>query len=273
MFNAEAIKELAQAQAITAAADTIDAKADSVVALPNDFGLHDLEKYLLTRRRARGTMNTGVIADFASYAAKHAEPGACVFVDQKEMAATAVLNLGEPEQPGHADNLAIFRAKATAAYAALVNVTGGRHLTQQAVAEFLEDWAPIIGCSRDGESIPVPKAVAAVRKITIEGLRRMENSEQQLSASRSAFEKIEATSTEPLPTSIQMTAEPYIGLSERNFTLRLGIITGDKAPTITLRIVNAEKHAEEMAAELATVVNGAIGSAMQVVVGTYKAVS
>lgn len=272
MFDKEAIQELSKAEAITAAATALRQDDNGgLAALPSDFALHDLEKFAENRRRMRGTMETSIVADFARYTDLNAEVGACVFVDQASMKAVAVLNMGEPDEPGHADNVAVYKAKATAAFTALGAVAHGRGLTQQQVAEFLEDWQPLIQCEREGEVVATPKAIAAVRKITIEALKKLESTEQQLSASRSAFEKVEATSTEPLPTLILFTTVPYVGLAARSFALRLGILTGDKAPSITLRIANAERHAEEMATELANLVREAIGDDTPVMVGTYSA--
>ena len=69
----------------------------------------------------------------------------------------------------------------------------GSQRRQTDVAEYLEDWAPLIRSENEaGEDIAVKHAAAAVRKITIEGTRRQESSEQQLSAARSTFEQVKA---------------------------------------------------------------------------------
>ena len=101
---------------------------------------------------------------------------------------------------------------------------------------------------------------------------QLEATEQQLSATRSAFESVSATSTEPLPTTIYFSCVPYHGLSERQFVLRLGVLTGAKEPAIVLRIVNKEQHEEEMAAELSELVaNNLKDSGVPVMVGRYQA--
>lgn len=273
MLDKDAIKELSKAGAITAAdealAGAIDNGSSGIVALPNDFTMHDMEKSLPQRRRARGCMTTSLLPDFASYTNLHREPGASVFVDQDRMQAVAVLNLGDPTEPGHADNTAKFTARATAAYRALIQHANGQGHKQQVLAEFIEDWAGTVECFNDAGPITGPKAIAAVRKITIESLKKLENTEQQLGASRSAFESIQASSTEPLPTTIYFKCVPYQGLAERLFVLRLGVLTGNDKPTLNLRVVNQEKHAEEMAAELAQLVRDAIGDELPVLVGAY----
>lgn len=274
MFDKEAIEALQHAAGIANAAMAIQGAMtdDAVVGLPNHFALHDLERYLPNRRRARGSMETSSIKDFAAYVATHHEPGASVFVSPKSMAANAVLNLGTPDAPGHADNRSQFTPRMTAAYTALSQVAQGQALEQSRVAEFLEDWGHAIECFHDSERLVIGKAIAAVRAITIEGLRKVESTEQQLSASKSAFESVTASSKDTLPTFIYFKCVPYHEFAERTFVMRLGIRTSDK-PAITLRIINREQHDEDMADELRAKVNEAITDGVPVLVGDYSAKS
>ena len=270
MFDKDAIKELTKAEAITAAATTMTEEAPAhMAALPNDFTVHDFERHALLRRRARGTMTTASISDFAVYANRHADDGATVFIRQ-DMTAVAVLNLGTPNAPGHADNKAKLVLQQTAAYKALLAMAGGGGHSQTTVAEWLEDWNLHIECFHEGEQIPVRHAAAAVRKITIEALRRVESEEQQLGTSRSAMESVQAKETGNLPTTIHFSCEPHLGLKHRTFSMRLGIITGDK-PKLTLRIAAFEVHAEEMAEEMAVLVRNEVGDGMPCLVGDYAA--
>lgn len=276
MFDKDAIKELAMAQAITAGSDASAAHLakDQIppIALPQDFNLHDLERYAPTRRRARGTVSTSVAADFAQYADAHKEHGSTVFVDADAMTATAVLNLGDPEIPGHADNEVVLKLRQTAPFIALLTIANGRGFKQSDVAEFIEDWASHISCfNTDGGSIDTRQAIAAVRRITIESLRKVESDEQQLSATRSALESVKATASEPIPAAIVFRCEPYQGLSLRPFAMRLGILTGDKVPLLVLRIQKMEDHKEQMAKELVALVADAIKDSMPVHIGTYVA--
>jgi len=260
MFDADVIKELSKAQAIQAANAAIDRQSTGAIALPSDHNIHDLEKFMPTRRRLRGAMVTSVIGDFASYAKKNAELGAAIFIEPESMIATAVLNLGTQEKPGHADNTARLEQKRTAAYESLRKIADGKGYPQSAIAEFLEDWINLIACHKDGADVPANKAIAAVRKISIEALRKLESAEQQLSASRSAFESVTASSTEPLPTEICFTCVPYKDIAERTFVMRLGILTGADKPAINLRIIKIEEHEEQMAEQFAECIVNAIGN-------------
>lgn len=274
MFTKEAIQELSKAEAITAAAKSITDQAPpgTLVALPNDFTVHDLEKFMYIRRRARGAMSTSNVPDFAAYVEQHQESGACVFIQQDKMTAIAVLNLGTPEAPGHTDNRAELAPKKTAAYTELKNIATGQAKKQQEIAEFFEDWAGNIKFFNEAGAITPPQAIAAIRKITIETLKKLENSEAQLSASKSAFESVTAKSVEPLPTTIYFTTVPYHGLKEREFVMRLGILAGGDKPAVNLRIINQEQHNEDMAIELADLVKAAIVD-LPVLIGEYAAKS
>lgn len=251
-FTVEAIRELQEAHVVEQANHNVRLMAgeeSAVIALPDNYATHDLERYLPTRRRARGRMLTTSVNNFAAYATTHREPGASVFIEATKMRAVGVLNLGTPDQPGHADNQAVLELEQTAAYKAMRTACNG-HKSQQTLAEFLEDWPDAVQAFAGSEQITSPKAVAAIRKITIESLRKLESEEQQLSATRSAFESVAATSTEKLPTHIYFRCVPYAGLAERTFVLRLAIHTSDRAPQLSLRMVNEELHAEQMAQEL-----------------------
>lgn len=276
MFDKEAIVALQERASINAANEAMcnSNLSNELVALPSDFKLHDLEATQPTRRRARGTMATTALVAFADYTTAHGENGTTVFVDPENMRAVAVLNLGSASIPGHADNQVKLTLQRTAAYTALLTHANGTGHKQATIAEFLEDWAAIVHCFTDGGEVPTGRAIAAVRKITIEAMRKQESTEQQLGASRSAFESVQATSTEPLPTTIYFKCQPYADLSERTFVLRLGVLTGNDKPTINLRIVKQETHQEEMAVELASLIEQRFDDgAVPVLLGSYSKAS
>jgi uncharacterized protein YfdQ (DUF2303 family) len=270
MFDKQAIELLQQAQAIANANAAMESVADDAVALPSDFNLHDLENLKPTRRRTRGNMVTRFIAPFAQYALAHAEEGASVFIDPSDMTATAVLNLGTPILPGHADNKAIFEPRRTAAYTALENIVDDPQ-TQRRIAEFCEDWPEHLKFYRESNEITPPQAIAAIRKITIEAARKLESKVGQLSANQSTFESIQAKSgdKDELPTHIYFKCKPYEDLQERQFVLRLSVITTDDKISLRLRIQTTEKHQEEMAGELVKKLTEAFNGALPVLVGSY----
>lgn len=282
MFDKAAIDTLAQAQAITAAKQAIPAELD-LLALPDNFKLSNLEKYLPLRRRARGTMTTELAEAFGAYVKAHAEQGASIFIDQDKLNATAVLNLGTPAAPGHADNTAKLQLRQTAAYKAMAMLTQG-HASQTTLAEFLEDWRADLQCfgadpePTEGDEdlgpalMTVPRAIAAVRKVTIDAARKTESTEKQLGASRSALESVTARSGDnPLPAFIHFNFIPYHGLPPRVFVMRVGVVTSADKPAFVLRVVNPELHAEQMAAELVSLIGTRLGLEQPCLIGAYSA--
>ena len=279
MFDKAAIQALQEGEAITSAMCSVEiamhASLNStercgITALPDHYKVHDLEKHMPTRRRLRGEMMASDMASFAAYVASNAEAGAVVLVNKDRMQAVAVLNLGTPDKPGHADNRAAFTADSTAAMIALLGMANGSGRKQSDVAEWMEDWAGHITCFNDAGEIPPGKAVAAIRKVTIDTLRRIESEEQQLSASTSAFQSVTASSKEPLPTTMYFRCDPYNGFAERLFVLRLSVSTANEKPAIGLRIVKREQHTEDVANELADQVRAAIDASTPVMLGTYS---
>ena len=271
MLDKETLDALQESKAISAARETLNDSfyGKAFVALPDHFTTHDLENIMPTRRRARGVMGTSVLKAFAKYTSDHKEAGASVFVDTESFTATAVLNLGTPTAPGHTDNRAKLQPKKTAAYSALKLHTNGQALKQATAAEFLEDWAECMQFFNDDGAITPPKAIAALRKLSIEAMRKLESSEQSLSASRSTFENVQATSVDPIPTTVYFKCKPYTDLAERTFVLRLGVLTGGDKPQVMLRITKQEEHDEEMATELAELIADSIVD-IPVLLGTYS---
>jgi uncharacterized protein YfdQ (DUF2303 family) len=271
MFDKEAIEAISEGASIQQAIDAVQSAlaGDTIAALPEHFKLRDLEPYMAVRRRARGVMSTESVEAFAEYTVAHSSDGARVFVDAQSMSATAVLNLGTKDEPGHADNLAVVTMKKTAAYEALLQHANGRGLSQAAAAEFLEDWQDMIECFKDNEKVTGKKAITAIRKLSIESMRKLESSEQSLAASKSTFESVQATSADPIPTHIYFTCEPYAGLPERLFVMRFGVLTGADKPVPVLRIVKQEQHGEEMALQFAAKVSATIKSGIPVSLGKY----
>ncbi len=280
MFNKESIELLQEGASIYQAANAVAIafKSQQVVALPEKFTVEDLERFMPNRRRARGTMSTESVQDFAKYFQDHVEQGT-VFVDKDAMKAVGILNLGSPEHgPGHADNKAVLSLKSLAAYDALRKVANGQAQSQATVAEWMEDWQDLIKCfSESGEidegvsrGVTTAKGIAAVRAITIEAARKVESEEGQLSASRSAFESVKASSKHALPTHIYFKTVPYVGLEERTFILRLGILTTGDKTSVVLRPVKMEEHQQEMAEEFAGIVAKSLEmTGYPVLIGSY----
>lgn len=273
MLDKETLQALQTSSATVELASVIHSACEKnePVGIPDNFRLHSLESHSPERFRARGTMETTDLYSFALYVGDRAQEGGSIFVDPAQMTATAVLNLGTRHKPGHADDLAILRARQTAAYQALKQITG-QPQSQGKMAEFLEDWADLVSCYDDESSIKTSSAIAAVRKLTIEAMRKVESEDQSLSASKSTFESVSAKSTELIPKLVYFKCVPYMGLAERTFVMRFGIQTGGDKPSILLRIIKSEEHDQEMAEEFCAKVSERfpVEDGFGILIGTYK---
>lgn len=118
------IHALISAQGVNEIISKIGADA---VALPENFRIHDLEKFNLNRFRFRGALSTASIDDFTRYSKDLADEGTRCFIDADNMRAVSVLNLGTIDEPGHADNTATLKLKKTAPFSALLSVNGERN--------------------------------------------------------------------------------------------------------------------------------------------------
>jgi len=239
------------------------------VVLPESAKVIDLERFQAGRSRFRGTYTTHSLADFGAYVVERAEPGARGFINQDEMTCGLLFNLGTAEAPGHADDRAILRLKATAGYTAAQNI-GGRGISQKDLSDWIEDWHQYLTpVDEAGNAIPVAKAIAAVRTITIKASSESETTVGETSASRSAMDQIEARSKETLPVSLQFSTIPFEGLTEQVITLRLSVITSGSQPVLKLRWVGEEVQREDIAQEFKAVLQSKIGDSAMLSLGAF----
>lgn len=270
MFSLEAIKELSAADEARKVQDNINSALEDhgIAALPDGITAKDLETYMPVRRRQRGAFTTADKDSFAKYVNEHKEHGATVFINADTMRASAVLNLGTKDVPGHCDNSATLLLEKTAAYAALRHLCANQ-IGQKGFSEFLEDWSEQLVCvDVDGNDIEPKKAIAAVRKLTIESMHKVESAQNSLSASRSTFEQVNATSADPIPVRLVFECAPYTGLRGHSLDVRINVLTSSKDPLFTARIVNIEGRNEEFAREFSELVTKSLGDT-PVVIGSY----
>lgn len=242
------------------------------ILVPEGFKLVNLEPFGASRVRFRGVLSTSSLQDFADYV--NDQPATDLFagfVDPDAMSAQVFFNLGDVSTPGHADNYAVLRLQATAAYKAL-NHASGRTFTQKELAEFLEDWhLQLKPQNEEGKDMSVVEAIANVRNIVIKAKSERGHTEGNFNTSRSAMDEIEANSQDSRVATIAFTLVPYEGLSEITALLRVSIHTGDDKPTLKLRWVGEEGQKEEIARDFKDVLGQEIGGAAKLTLGTFKA--
>src|SRR5690606_3890188 len=229
----------------------------STIALPEGVKVADLEQYLENRRRYRGTMSTNLISEFVEYVKGTVDgynefpvDNFPCFINPQAMRAIAFFNLGDVDNPGHGDHQAKLSLQKTEAFQELLKINGDR-FDQRRMAEWMEDWIDHLQTfGEDGtKELSLAASVAAIRRITIGTTAESTREEQTFGTRQSAMAEVEPKHKDQLPAFLKFTCEPYQGLQERTFTVRLSLITGDK-PQISARIVRLETAEEEMAKEL-----------------------
>ena len=239
------------------------------IVLPDGCQVVTLEKWQAGRSRFRGIYSTHSLADFSAYVADRAVANAKGFIDQDEMTCTLLFNLGTDALPGHADDRAILRLKASAGYKA-AQAIGGRAMSQKDLSDWIEDWNQFLSAADEGgQSMTIAKAIAAVRTITIKAASESDHTVGETSASRSTLDQIEARSKETLPATLLFNVIPYEGLTEQQIMLRVSVITSGAQPVLKLRWVGEEVQREDIAQEFKTVLQQKIGDAAALSLGAF----
>lgn len=241
--------------------------------LPDSTKVESLERFSLERFRFRGAMTTTSIDDFARYSKGYAsadEPARC-FIDADNMTARSVFNIGTLDNPGHADNVAAITLKQTAPFRALLAINGER-LKQKQIAEWLEDWSDyLLAFDADGNKMPISQAAQAVRRITIQQATQQDHEDGDFSGKKSLMQSVEASSKDVMPVAFEFKCVPYEGLTDRAFSLRNSLLTGDE-PRFVLRIVQLEAQEEAIANEFRDLLISKFdGEPVETFIGNFKA--
>lgn len=270
MFDKDAL-QLLIATALAGANQVLDTDGHTVAVLPDNVKTLNLEQFQLGRDRFRGALHTNSLRDFSNYVANHTTEGQkpSGFVDQEAMSARVLFNLGTADNPGHGDDTATLTLKPTAAYSALQKVVGNQ-LTQQQLAEFLEDWMPHLIASANDEKLEMPAAINAVRRMSIKATSQQDSVVGDLAASRSAMDAIEARSLDTMPTTFIFTTPPFDALPPADITLRVSVITGRDQPLLKLRWVGEEAQREAFADEFKQVLQAEVGGLVNLTIGNYQ---
>lgn len=252
-----------------AAAGKVLITDNPVVLVPDSSSVVDLERYMAGRSRFRGTFTTHSLADFATHVITRAMPGAKGFIDQDEMSCALFFNIGTDAAPGHADDRALLKLKASAGYKA-AQAINGKAMSQKDMSDWIEDWHQYLTPVDDeGKAIAVAKAIAAVRTITVKATSESETTVGDTSASRSAMDQIEARSKETLPVALLFNVIPFEGLTEQQIKFRLSVITSGQQPVLKLRWIGEEVQREDIAQEFKAVLEEKIGDAASLALGSF----
>ena len=240
-----------------------------VISLPKDFNLQSLEAFQKTKYRFTGTYTTRSLSDFAEYS-KQVNSIEC-FIDEQSMSAESIFDLGDTASPGHAKHKAVLSLNKTAPFQSVLELDG-RAKNQRELAEYLEDWKSYVTVvDVNGDDMELKKAIAAIRRITIESTQKSDHESKTYSGSRSSMEELEASTKDGvMPAWIIFSCTPYDQLKSRDFHLRLSLLT-EGAPRFKARITMLETATEEMASEFKELLTGKLKSEnAKIYVGNFK---
>ena len=237
-----------------------DLSRGQLVAIHENFKVHDLEQFQAGRNRARGVLKTPSFEDFKSYVLANTQSEnsvpevkvyAPVFVDYKNVSATAILNfkvVGLAQ--GHCDHKAVLQLEPTVVWEKL-NQLKDNKLNQKRFATLLEDWASVFAAtSETGETIHIAEAINAVRNMKVGASSTTDSSVSNMQETRSVFDKVEASSTAgKLPSYFEIIDPAYVGLDDKTIRLRLVVNSSDGEPSFALQIVKEELLRNEIIQE------------------------
>lgn len=246
------------------------------VALPDGVSIHSLEKYMDHPARFRATVKTKRMASFQEYM-RTVDSGVC-FIDIDKWQAECVFDIGTTVTPGHCEHRATLVLDQTTEMREVERVNGDKDprgvpivFSQRELAEWLEDWGYTLSVeSSDGEDVGLALACASVRGMTIEAMRRSEHEVHDFGESKSVMDKIDAKAKDKIPAKIHFRAKPFHGLTERCFTFRVAVLTGDDKPKFRLRCINEQQMMDFAADEFVEKVRDMVyGSNITVVEGSF----
>jgi len=264
------------AQRIDVANELAVADAPGVLVLPSDMALHDMESRMPTRRRLRGKFQTSDIQAFAKYvkarALHHPDTDPTTLVSSHSAFAVTIFNIGTGEQPGHADDRAVLMLEPSAERTALLAM----HCNNYSQAEFVElvgDWLHAITFRREGNVIPHPKAIAALRNISITRARSNTHTEEMRRRQTGSLEAVEVAENDALPDGFSFLYRPAPGLPMAEALVRLTTLPAEddspKRPLFRTRIVSHEAQEQELQRVFASVLAEALDG-LPVLVGGYE---
>lgn len=258
-------------------ADAIrDQTAAEALYLPPGATLQRAEQFAEQPRFHRHHYSTERLADFVAYAKANAtndgDGTPAAYVKPDGSAATVVFDHGHSGEPMWGHHSATLKLKPAPAWNAAQMIAAASR-PQQQVIDWLDDWATHLSAhAQDGAAIDNSRASAALRRVKIEARGTVVNVEGDMSRQRSAMESIEASGdSETLPAYFVLHSPLFVGTNPLEIVIKLGVREADGKPALALRIVGAERLAEETSAWVEQHLQAELGAHLAgVYVGTLE---
>jgi len=221
------------------------------VIVPAGCTVRSLETLDQAPARMRATFSTSIVAAFIAYLNTYSTPETSVVsVNSDTLSALAILDYGSCAVPDWGEHTASLKLTPTPEYQALKRITQNP-LSQRELLEYIEDWSDELSAYTAGVSLPIPKALSAIRKIDIRSVASSSHEELEHKASRSTLEMVEINeSAETLPDVLVLTASLYADTQPVSVRVRLTVRPGKPDPSFILRPVNLDRIKLDIADEL-----------------------
>lgn len=218
------------------------------ILLPDGYKLQALEQYQPQPDRFRGTFSTRIIDEFISYINDHADSHSSVFIDPVSMSASAILDMGDKDDPHWGQHKTSLALKRLPDFNQLIQIDG-LSLSQQAFIDFAEDWEVSIQFFDDAQNnMDFKRAINAIRRITVSATSSQDSEVNQFNRQHSAMDAIEVSSKNAvLPTGFTFDCMPYEGFDWTKFVCQLRPSTSNKLPELKYRIIGLDNEINRLA--------------------------
>lgn len=236
----------------------VDFDDRDAVLIPANMIVNDLDFLKPCKKRIAATYTTASIEDFCEYLRNKESglmakgmPCPSVFVAMDSLAATAIIDFGSIEKPGHCTHKALLELMVTPEWKAICEIDN-KKIPQNEFIDWCIDWRDCLGFV-DANHVILDRtpAINAYRKITMDRLRGSESSVESLKQSQSAMEKIEAKYAGVTPAYVHFMGKPAEELSDRAAVIRtdISLDSADKEVLIKTRWMQRELLAQTVQSE------------------------
>lgn len=263
-MDGSAIKELERMACLGLSNKQLKSNGVDAVVVYSGCQISDLEHYREHMRYQRGVFKTHYIEAFSEYVVgNHNNTRPRIFINDTSWSATAFMDFGTTEKPGHRKHKAVLNLQQTAEYSALRTFVEAAHSTktQREFSEFLSDWRHCIKCyeTEDSEEpLDIKSSIIAIKNMKLSHTTESNSLIGNFSVEQSGMEKLDAQSrTGVVPGLFVFKAVPYHGLSEFDFTVRVVIpltpgVDKDAKPRFSFQFVRHADLVEDMAIEFSS---------------------
>lgn len=269
-----AIKEIVDNA--TVQAQMLNSVPANVVAIPDNYSLHDISCFAPQARFFTRKFTTGNIQAFVDYVKAHVNADApekpALFVLPAVGQASIIFDEGTPTQPGHGNHTACLETSHTTEAQTLFTDLNGARLSQRQLIDLLEDWPEHITPYAGEKQMTVPQAVAAIRNADINHVRRtnshLDDEAHRSHASASLMTQVESASEHKLPTSFAITLSAYVDAPA--FTFHVSVVAAEdgSVPAFRTRVIGYDRHVNNINSYFLSVIRDSLSTVTDIYEGT-----